>query len=167
VNELDGQRTELHHMHVRAQLNELSGEWTGVNRLWFSPDEPVRQSESTASITLAARDTCAIIRYTWADEGKPHEGVLMVRVAAKSSDIDVVWTDSWHMSHQFMVCRREDDSQGRVSARGSYAAPPGPDWGWRIVVASDAAEHLQIVMYNISPDGDEMLAVDATYSRAT
>ncbi len=45
----DGETTGLPHMDVRAQLNELSGEWI-VNRLWFSPGEPVRQSDSTASI---------------------------------------------------------------------------------------------------------------------
>ena len=152
-------------MDIRAQLDELVGQWVGVKSLWLSPHEPAKQSESTASITLAARGSCAILRYTWADDGKPQEGVLMVRTAADSSNVDAVWTDTWHMSNQLMVCGREDDPQGRLSARGSYAVPSGPDWGWRIVVGSDSTERMQMLMYNVTPDGEEVLAVEARYAR--
>ena len=48
---------------------------------------------------------------------------------------------------------------------GTYAAPPGPDWGWRITIRSGSASELQIIMHNISPEGQEDLAVQANYQR--
>jgi hypothetical protein len=49
---------------------------------------------------------------------------------------------------------------------GSYAAPPGPDWGWRITIRSASPAEFQIVMHNISPDGQEDLAVQIDYARS-
>ena len=55
----------------------------------------------------------------------------------------------------------------------SYAAPTGPDWGWRTVIAPEGAgagagagaDAFSIVMYNISPDGEETLAFRNDYAR--
>ena len=58
----------------------------------------------------------------------------------------------------------EDDRDGCMSALDSYPAPPGPDWGWRIVLDADAESGIRILMYNITPDGDEALAVEAQYT---
>jgi hypothetical protein len=52
--------------------------------------------------------------------------------------------------------------------RGSYAAPPGPDWGWRTDVTPNA-ERLRVVMHNVWPEaqgGKEELAVEAVSTRA-
>lgn len=51
--------------------------------------------------------------------------------------------------------------------RGSYEAPPGPDWGRRITIRSVSAAELQIVMHNISPEGQEDLAVQLDYRRGS
>jgi hypothetical protein len=56
----------------------------------------------------------------------------------------------------------------RASVRGTYAAPPGPDWGWRIDVTPDG-DKLRIEMHNVWPEeqgGKEELAVEAVYGRA-
>jgi hypothetical protein len=89
----------------------------------------------------------------------------MVRIASEPSDVDVVWVDSWHMGSKFMLCRGEEASEGNISALGSYAAPPGPDWGWRIVLSASTTDEVRILMYNITPEGQEALAVDSKYSR--
>ena len=56
------------------------------------------------------------------------------------------------------------DEHGCVSVLGSYEAPPDPDWGWRIEVVPEG-KSLRIIMHNISPDEQEVLAVRATYER--
>jgi hypothetical protein len=53
----------------------------------------------------------------------------------------------------------------RPVVRGSYAAPPGPDWGWRITLAATATSEIEISMFNIDPNGKEELAVRATYKK--
>ncbi len=152
-------------MNERAKLTELVGRWSGVNRLWVMPGDPVRESETSASVAVAARGALASITYTWAYEGKPQEGVLMVRTESDPDDVGVVWVDSWHTGNKFMLFRNEGGKEGLVEVRGTYAAPPGPDWGWRIVLGADSADEFRIVMYNITPDGQETLAVEARYTR--
>ena len=49
--------------------------------------------------------------------------------------------------------------------RGRYEDPAGPEWGWGSTVRSGSAGELQIVMNNISPEGQEDLAVQADYQR--
>jgi hypothetical protein len=75
------------------------------------------------------------------------------------------WVDSWHMSSKIMACEGAIDPQGAIDIRGSYEAPPGPDWGWRIVITPKSGKELQLVMYNISPEGVEELAVQADYKK--
>jgi len=153
-------------VNERVRLTELAGQWSGVNRLWVYPGDPVRESETGASVVFAARGALALITYTWAYEGEPQEGVLMVQTKADPTDVEVVWVDSWHTGSKFMLFHGEDDKEGLVAVRGTYAAPPGPDWGWRIVLGADSADEIHILMYNITPDGQEALAVEARYDRA-
>lgn len=152
-------------MSARPILMEYDGEWSGINQLWVRPEDPVRQSEASASIELAANDCFALIKYTWSDLGEPQDGVLLVRLARDLSPLDMVWIDSWHTGGKFMEFRGEEGQDGCISALGSYPAPPGPDWGWRIILAADSNAAFQIIMYNISPDGDEALAVRAQFTR--
>lgn len=147
-----------------AVIADLVGEWQGRNRLWVRPGEPVRESETTASIALVAGDRFATVTYIWAEGGRPQDGLLVVP-AEKDNQAEVFWVDSWHMGDKFLLLRREDTSEGLLTARGTYAAPPGPDWGWRISIRSESREELQIVMHNILPQGEEVLAVEGSYSR--
>jgi hypothetical protein len=62
-----------------------------------------------------------------------------------------------------MTFRGEAYGDGQLSAVGSYSAPEGPDWGWRIVVAAGQEGGFELRMYNIPPDGGEALAVEAKY----
>ncbi|RJP41613.1 MAG: DUF1579 domain-containing protein [Phycisphaerales bacterium] len=154
-------------MNAVADLTDLVGEWAGPNRLWLTPDSPVRESQTTASVSMAAEGRFCVVRYTWAEAGKPQEGLLVVGRPAPRDDVDAVWVDSWHMGDKFLLCRSEPPDGAIVSLRGSYAAPPGPDWGWRIVLKREVADAFRMLMYNVTPDGEEALAVEASYTRRT
>lgn len=152
-------------MNTREPLVESVGAWSGTYRLWLSPDDPGRVTETGASVELVARATFGLVRYDWAYDGEPQDGVLLVRLAPDQSAVAMVWVDSWHTGGGFMEFRGEGATDGTLTALGSYAAPGGPDWGWRIVVAADADTGLRITMFNITPDGQEMLAVESAYRR--
>jgi hypothetical protein len=67
-----------------------------------------------------------------------------------------------------MACSGPKPGGSTLSVRGTYAAPAGPDWGWRIDVTSDRDE-MRFVMHNVWPQeqgGKEELAVAAVYQRA-
>lgn len=152
-------------MSLSPHWQPLTGDWTGTNRLGLSPDAPVRESESTASVTPAAQGRFLVVRYLWADEGKPQDGELLVSLDPKRSELVAAWIDSWHMGDRFMTLTGTPRGDGTICVEGAYEAPPGPDWGWRIEIHPEGAGQFEMLMTNISPDGEEALAVRATYSR--
>ena len=109
--------------------------------------------------------TMVEVKYTWADEGQPQEGLLLIGYETKRELATAIWADSWHMGEKVMSCQGELDENGIVDVRGHYPAPTGPDWGWRIVIAFEKDRELIMTMYNIAPDGQEALAVKAVYAR--
>ncbi len=149
-----------------AAITDLVGRWQGKNRLWVRPDEPVSESKTTASISpLLAGGRFATIRYDWGDEGVAQDGLLLVPLADEQNSIDLFWVDSWHMGNKFMLLRREEAHDVIVTAKGTYAAPSGPDWGWRITIRAESTNEMWILMHNIPPQSEELLAVEASYSR--
>ncbi len=153
-------------MENRAKLKLCQGKWVGTNQLWVEPEEPVRESETTVSVALIGGGAFAQLTYNWLEKGEHQDGVLLIRLGPNPSASDMVWLDSWHTGGDFMVFRRDEDRDDTISALGSYPAPPGPDWGWRITLEADPESELRLLMYNITPAGDEALAVKAIYRPA-
>jgi len=152
-------------MSVLAELLSLAGRWKGTYRLIVEPTDPARVSPSTASVVPVAGARFARLDYEWDYEGRPQDGSLLVGYEKERGLVTAVWVDSWHMSSKSMVCEGKA-AGGSLEVRGLYAAPPGADWGWRTVIEPSADATLRMVMYNVSPDGKEDLAVEAVYSRA-
>ena len=143
-------------------LAALAGKWTARYRLFLPPSPPF-DCDSVAAIVPALGGSFVRIDYTWAHEGKTQEGMLLLGHDPKAGTTSAVWIDSWHMGNQFMTCRGASPDGGRVEVRGSYAAPPGPDWGWRTVIERVDRASFRLTMYNVTPDGQEELAVEAHY----
>ena len=145
------------------RILELLGTRSGTNKLWLAPGEPVRESECTATVERVGQGQFLMIRYTWSWEGAPQDGLLLV--ALEKRDVPAVWTDSWHMARNLMMCTVDDTGDDVLSVSGSYAAPTGPDWGWRIEVRPEA-DGWALRMYNIPPGESELPAVEAIFTRA-
>lgn len=154
-------------MSTPTPLATHAGRWRGTSRLlmpWATP--PEHHAESTAELSLVAGGRYVTIAYTWAYDGKPCEGFLLVGRERKRDVAHASWVDSWHQGERPMTCEGTVDDAGAVVVRGSYPAPPGPDWGWRIVVDAPDDAHLAVVMYNVTPEGEESLAFENRYVRA-
>lgn len=152
-------------MSAPAILINHLGFWTGHNQLWLDPEGEPETSASTAALSFTARENFVIFAYTWGYRDQTQEGLLLLSQNSQDDSVKAVWIDSWHMGDQFMVCQGPVDDKGLISLRGSYSAPPGPDWGWRMVVDTSAFAELRLKMFNITPEGQEMLAVEAIYKR--
>src|SRR5256885_17086551 len=138
-------------MSVRPLLAALAGNWKGNYRLHTSwLPEQTNDSESACSIELRVNDQFLAIEYDWKYEDRREEGVMIVGCDEESTAVQAVWTDSWHMSHKFMVCDGTIDNEGKVNMKGYYSVPENPDWGWRTEIIPDR-NSMQIVMYNVSP----------------
>jgi GrpB-like predicted nucleotidyltransferase (UPF0157 family) len=152
-------------MGIPSRLDRYIGHWVGQNRLWITPTEPVRESATIATVVQAAQGKFVEFRYTWSEEGRPQDGVMLIGQEQSSDKIQAIWIDSWHMGYSVMVCQGQIDPQGVLKVLGSYPAPSGLDWGWRINFDPGDADSLHLTMLNISPQGKEELAVEASYRR--
>ncbi len=151
-------------MSIPSTWAALTGRWRGEYRLWLTPTEPVRISDTEADPILAARGKILEFRYVWADGGEPQAGALWIEIDEGSGAAAAAWIDSWHMSDRLMICRGAHQAGGAIRVSGRYAAPPGPDWGWRTTLRPEG-ETLRLQMDNLSPSGEEALAVLARYRR--
>lgn len=153
-------------MSLPPRFAGLSGEWKGTKRVYLNGESgPVRESASRMTVARAARETFLLLAYSWKFDGEPHEGLLLLGYDEKQNAATAAWGDSWHMSRKIMHCAGTIDGGNVFDVRGSYAAPPGPDWGWRIVLNVHTADSMELVMHNISPEGKEALAVKAAFRR--
>lgn len=104
-------------------------------------------------------------RYDWHHENETQEGLILIGNNNKQSEVTASWVDSWGMGGKIMNCFGTTNEEGDIVIRGSYEVTDSPDWGWNILIQLPRANELQIKMYNVSPTGEEHLAVDANYSR--
>lgn len=150
-------------MSVLSVLLELAGSWTGHNQVLL-PGEPPHESPTTASLTPIVAGKFVQLAYTWAYDGVPQEGVLIVGHETANDVVTTVWIDSWHMGNTFMLCQGQINAAGAIDVRGTYTVESGPDWGWRIVI-TPSSNAVRIQMYNVAPEGEEFLGVEASYTR--
>ncbi len=152
-------------MGTLGGLIAAAGRWTGTSKLQ-DPHGPPDESSATATVTPVLGGKFVRLDYTWAYHDAPQEGSLLLGHDAGRAVVTGHWIDTWHMGDKVMALEGAIMADGAISLRGSYAAPPGPDWGWRIDLTPEA-KRLTIVMYNITPDGREDLAVEAELGRTS
>lgn len=152
-------------MSVLDGLIACAGAWQGTSTLEDPHNGIADESPSTATVTPLLGGRFVRVDYTWSYQQKPQEGSLLLGYQAKAETATGHWIDSFHNGDKVMVCAGTVPPGDPLSVRGSYAAPPGPDWGWRIDVLPDG-DTLRIVHYNVWPEGKEELAVESRYTRA-
>jgi hypothetical protein len=152
-------------MSVDKKLSDLVGSWKGTNRL-YTPWLPVKlqESESGATVSSKMNGQFLSIEYTWSFEGNDQEGMLVVGCDSKSDAVQAVWTDSWHSKDILMLCNGKMGDDGILSVTGHYTVPESADWGWRTQIIP-GAETFSYLMYNVSPEGVEDLAVETQFRR--
>ena len=153
-------------MSIDQKLSDLVGSWKGTNRLhttWLP--EKLKESESRTEVRSKMNGQFLSVEYTWSYEGTPQEGMLIIGRDSKSDAVQAVWTDSWHSKDVLMLCNGSASDDGRISVTGSYSVPDHPDWGWRTEITPGDGT-FRYAMYNISPDGEEDIAVETDFTRA-
>ena len=152
-------------MHIPTLHPQLLGRWQGENQLWMNPAEPPLSSASTMTVASTAQGKFITLAYTWDFQGKPQDGLLLVGDHNSEGQASAGWVDSFHQSGRVMHCIGSASGSG-FAITGSYAAPPGPDWGWCLSVTISADGELIFEMHNIPPGQAPELAVRAVYRRA-
>jgi hypothetical protein len=152
-------------MGLIERLAKLTGRWAGPNKLWLEPGKPERLSDGTMTVAVVGQGRFVTFTYTWADDGKPQDGLLVVGHEADRQMVTGHWLDSFHNGDKVMRLEGAPTPNGGILIRGSYPAPTGPDWGWTIAIEPGDRE-FRLIMHNIWPEGREDLAVEAVFTRA-
>jgi hypothetical protein len=153
-------------MNAFESLAACAGSWTGTNTLHDPTTGKPEVTATTLTVTPVLAGRFARVDYTWTYQEKPQEGSFLVGFDAKAATVSTHWIDSWHNGPNVLACTGPADESGTLTVLGSFPAPPGPDWGWRIAIEPRPATAIRIEMTNISPEGEEYPAVEATYSPA-
>jgi hypothetical protein len=147
---------------LRTALGNYTGE-SLLHMAWLEDEsQRIHKSPSSATVSETAQSTAIQITYQWEFEGTPQSGTCLLTFGDDHS-ATAAWTDSWHMVNQILHSKGEWCSPSEVSVLGHYAAPPGPDWGWRSTFSASDSGGFRLQMFNIMPDGTEIWAVDANY----
>jgi len=144
---------------------QFIGRWQGTNTLYLDwPSKGEFESPTTLEVARVIDQRFFEFHYGWKHEGKEHQGVVLIGEDLKPGILCATWRDSWHQS-DIMSCCGQAQSPKDLSINGSYTAGDGPDWQWRIhwQLLTDSA--LRLRMYNITPEGQESLAVAADFQR--
>jgi len=149
-------------MRVPTEWESWVGDWQGTNLLWLS-EEPI-ESETTATVRVAAGGSCLCLEYVWRYEGEVQEGILLLGSQGDDA-FQGIWRDSFHSGGDFLISNGKANTTSGVELLGHYAAPPGPDWGWRTHLRTEGVDGFEVAMTNIHPDGTEDPAVRMTYRR--
>ena len=146
-------------------FSRLVGGWAGTTRLWVEPDVLTDESAMVGSVQLILDGRFALFLYQSSVEGEPQHGMFTFGYNTLSDQWEASWVDSWHNNTAIMFCVGTSMENG-FSVLGSYPDPTGgPDWGWRTVVELLDQDHLTLTAYNISPEGGEAKAMEASLTR--
>lgn len=141
----------------------LVGMWDGTKKLIMRPEDPIHESEAIACIGLEAKEKFLKINYEWSFKDEKQEGLLILHVD-KEAKAKSVWIDSFHQSGDFMIAEG-GLTDGKISTKANYTQPEYSDWAWRINLETTDENSFTLRMFNIFPDGKEVLAVDANFKR--
>lgn len=145
-------------------LASFIGAWSGSTRLWLDPAAPSEEGlmDLNAEAILGGRWLRVTYRATAA--GKPHGGEMLLGFHKDTGSFEMTWVDSFHTGSAIMTFTGQAKEAGIVDLLSSYVAD-GQRWGWRTAISSPLPEHLLIESFNVSPQGEEMRALEARLTR--
>ena len=150
---------------VQAFFDAMKGDWHGGYDLWLMPTAPKEHSVSTAQIKADAKDDSLVMEYQWTRGNKRQRGAFHFDGSGTTAGFS--WSDTFHSATDPMKGdgKLSDDGK-RLVFISSYVAGPGqPAWGWRTEFTIVDSKTLKMEAYNITPGGQEGLAVRCEYAR--
>lgn len=151
---------------IHKDLLKMVGNWHGTAKVYFEPPVIADESPVTGTITPILDGRFLLHEYKGAMQGKSLSGLVIFGYDLNTQKFQSAWIDSYHNGTGIMFSESEK-SPTNNSVLGSYSSG-GDDpeiWGWRTEMEINGDDQLIIKAYNISPVGEEMIAVETIYNR--
>ena len=147
------------------QLRALEGRWRGVAKTYFEPGVLGDESEWRGTIRPILGGLYMLHEYEGKFDKTPHVGMAIVGYSTNYKRYEMAWVDTHHNGRAIMFAVGAPHD-GHASVLGSYPdGVGGPDWGWRTEFEVRDANTIVINAYNITPTGEEALAIETVYRR--
>lgn len=148
-----------------SQIAALAGRWQGITRTWLEPGKLADESTWEATLRPVLSGKFLLYEYTGAFQGQTLEGIALVGYSPQRQAYEMAWIDSFHTNSAIMLSVGEPKSPP-FEVLGSYPDPEGgPAWGWRTTLSLADSNQLVARHFNITPQGDDVLAVETIYQR--
>lgn len=150
-----------------ALLSKLAGTWSGSSTTWFQPGSPALEGKISGKIAKVLSSNAIAHTYRTRLEGKPVQGIATIGKDIATLKVGICWVDTFHTGGDVMLLQRDGTTiKNGFSVSGQYATGPDtPPWSWRTTYELKNANRLEIIHYNVLPDGTEAMAVRIDYRR--
>src|SRR5687768_11260791 len=138
-------------MPILPSLVAAAGRWQGTNRLHDPSTQQPEDTPSTLVVTPMLDGRFVLLEYTWQWQGQPQSGAMIVGHEPEPNLDTAYWVDTWHNGDRGMLCHGQGGDGPTATVRGTFPVPPGPDWGWDIILTPNARESFEIVMHVYTP----------------
>lgn len=159
--ELEASLESGHH----ADLARLVGDWSGSLRVWFEPGELVSDATVRGRIRSVLGGRFVLHEYESQCMGEAEQGIAIHGYHLDGHCYESAWIDSFHTGTQIMLSRGVPMATLHAVTASYGSESDGAAWGWRTEVEKSSGDKLLIRMFNITPQGEESLAVEFAYRR--
>jgi len=149
-----------------ARLTPALGSWAGTARLWLQPGTLAGEDAVSGEVTNVGAGRWVRHDYATRIDGTEHTGSALVGFHIDDRTWQVAWADTFHTGTSIMFSEGPlaDDPEDPISVLGSYGGGDAGRWGWRTTF-DIADDRLLVRHFNITPWGEEALAVEFGYAR--
>ena len=164
---MDGSQSQqvLPQSEAHQQLGVLVGEWDGVTRTWFEPEQLADESPTAGTVRPVLDGRFLLHEYWGAFGGEPTQGLAIYGYNSGERRFEAAWVDSFHTGTSIMSSMGTGTDRG-FSVLGGYKDPEGGrDWGWRTEIEVVDQDRWVLTAHNISPEGEAARAVETRWTR--
>jgi hypothetical protein len=144
-----------------ARLMALFGSYRGQISTYLDPAAAPERSLGELHVTPLFGGRWLRLEQSGTVMGKPHAGEMLLGYHRDAAQFESCWVDSFHTGSAMMFSTGDVRADGVIAVTGSYIASR-ERWGWRTEL--HLGEELFVRAVNISPAGEESLAIEARWT---
>jgi len=145
------------------ELAGIAGHYLGKTKVWADPgSQTPDESDSELHVSSVCGGHWLRLEDRGSFQGKARAGEMTLGFHKDAQRFDLSWIDSFHTGSSIMQSQGLPLTDGLIEVTGSFTAGD-ETWGWR--TEFDTRNGFVMRAFNISPTGEERIAVETNWTR--